>query len=126
VALLAILLVCLCFVRRQRRHEENVHPVNFLQHYQPEALRAPIASAVSSSYGRQSYDPHQPIQANTITSPLHPGSDMTVMSASYGRQSNDAQQSMQMNTPPALYMPETVEVLPAYSNIHLLRGNKAT
>jgi hypothetical protein len=114
VALIAILLICLCFIRRRRLPTHNDDPVDLLRgygdefrggqeqftpFYQPVSFQVPD---VTVPYGRQSYDRHQSMQASNTTPLLLPDPDESVMSASYGRQSSDPRQSIQTNTTTSL------------------------
>lgn len=87
VAIIAILLVCLFFIRRRRLHtKEKINPVDLLQadgedgapgrgelpqFYQPEPFLVPDPSVTSQ--GRESYDHRQSMQTSTTTELLRSG-----------------------------------------------------
>jgi len=111
VALIAVFLACLCFIRRRRSQKSR--PVNLLQddgdvfgpgqealspYYRPEAFPVSNPPAMSS-YGRLSYDPHQSMQSSATTSLLRPGPSM---SPPYGHQGYDPRQPIQANTTTSL------------------------
>ena len=115
VALIAVILGCLCLIRRKRLPTQKHHPVDLLQDpdeefgprgdqlpqfYRPEPFQVPNATAMSSR--RQSYDPHQSIQASTTTSLLQPGPDMAIISVSHGHQGYDSHRSPQTSTTTSL------------------------
>ncbi|KIM71998.1 hypothetical protein PILCRDRAFT_804429 [Piloderma croceum F 1598] len=107
VALIVILLVGFCFIRRRWSSTPKHRPIDLLQDhdeeyipqlYQPKSFRVPDSNIMSSSYEPRSYDPYESIQASTTASLLRSGPDATAMSSFYGSQSYDPYELTQAST----------------------------